>query len=128
MILLGSPPSPWNADGAAVLKQFLTSKIGRQALLQLVDRRPPLSVLPSAEQMALRSSAVAGYELALNTLLSLTEPPDDKGNQPVITYPDLDDDSLWPEPPKREEAPAPPPKPRERPAQPENIPSIGKPK
>lgn len=92
-MLLGDA-SPWNKDSAALLAQFIGSPVGQTFLAQLAAGRPSLSSSSDLHEVALQAKVVAGYENALNRILSLTEPPEESGSAETM-YPDLDDDSKW---------------------------------
>lgn len=120
-------PAKWNNDAAALLNQFLHTKTGRLFLLQLDYLRPGLSVSNATEPVALQAKYVGGYEDAVSNVIALSQPVQEDGTRILSDYPDLEDDSLWPELPKREEAQPPP---RERQARvipkPE-VPAVPKP-
>lgn len=87
-------PRPWNKDSAALLKQFLHTGTGRNFLLQLGFYRPAYGPGSVVEQTALQARFVAGYEFAVNHILSLAEPPPEALRTPE-QYPPLEDDSAW---------------------------------
>lgn len=93
-LLTGIEPKPWNKDSAALLKQFLHTGTGRVFIFQLAYFRPSLAAEKTVEATALQGKFVAGYEDALNRILSLAEPPIELERNPE-QYPPLDDDSLW---------------------------------
>jgi len=107
-------PANWNNDAALLLAQFLRSHTGRLFLQQLDFRRPAFSHSIRAEAVALQAKYVDGYEQAVSNVLELASPVSKSTGEPNPFYPELEDDSAWPELPKREEAPAPAPQRRAR--------------
>ncbi|HYG24449.1 MAG TPA: hypothetical protein VEH04_16850 [Verrucomicrobiae bacterium] len=90
--------APWNKSSSELLKQFLSTPVGRQFLLQLADHRPPLvSASSDVNQVALAAAEAVGFERAYNTILSLATPPVEESPE-TEHYPSLDDDSKWTEP------------------------------
>jgi hypothetical protein len=106
-MIIGNEPSKWNADAATLLRQFLNSKIGKVFLQQMGWKRPSFYQGLSLEETALQAKFVAGYEGAIANLLDLAQPPESDEKISIEQYPDIDDDSKWPEQPRQEEASAP---------------------
>jgi hypothetical protein len=102
-MIIGTP-SEWNADAAALLAQFLETGVGKLFLAQVAVQRPSLfrtaSGVPSdANLFALRASEVAGYERALDTILTLASPPANAAKV-IENYPPLDDEKAWEQKPE----------------------------
>jgi hypothetical protein len=97
-MLLGEPPR-WTADAAALLEQFLHTPTGRVFLAQIAAERPSLSGSASdVNEVALQAKLVRGYELAIDRIMSLTQPPPSENSgslQHSENYPPLDDDAAW---------------------------------
>jgi hypothetical protein len=88
----------WNKDASVLLKQFLLTTTGQVFMAELIARRPSFISRPAGrcEGVAMQSKMVEGYELAVQRILDLAEPPNDliEGAPPL--YPDLDaDDKVW---------------------------------
>lgn len=96
-MILGTPPG-WNADAAALLKQFLDSPVGGVFLAHLASHRPSFHPTTDLNSVALQAKEIAGFERAINTIIQLSEPPELTNDQPKISdaYPDLDDETKWP--------------------------------
>lgn len=94
-------PPPWNKDAAELLKQFFATGVGELFLAQLAAGRPTLlSGAASLEATALQAREAAGFERAINLVLSLQEAPVEPTKEPDH-YPPLEDDAQWEkEPPK----------------------------
>jgi hypothetical protein len=99
--MIPTKESDWTSGHATVLRQFLESPEGRDALALLASFRPAL--LDGAHQVKtlVRSGEVKGYELAITTLLSMVTPEFEKSlhkpKELEQSYPDLDDDTKWKE-------------------------------
>jgi hypothetical protein len=86
---------PWTKDSAALFKQFCESGVGQLFLATVISGRPSLlSGQADLEATALQAREVAGYERAVNLILSLMEPPIEAPSE-TENYPPLDDDSKW---------------------------------
>jgi hypothetical protein len=93
-MIIGNAPA-WSKDNAVLLAQFLSAGTGQLFLAQIAAMRPALLGDSSdVNAVALRGQFVAGYERALNNILTLTTPPETAEKQPD-NYPDLDDNAAW---------------------------------
>lgn len=93
-MILGTPPG-WSKGSAELLKQFLETQTGLLFLANLASARPSLSPDSDISAVALQAKFVAGYELAIERISSLTEPPIEDKDTGEETYPNLDDESKW---------------------------------
>lgn len=95
-MILREPPQ-WNKDAAALLRQFIETPTGQLFLAQIAFRRPNLLSSTDINAVALRAASVHGFEHALQTILSLIEPPveAERSEPETEAFPDLDDKSAW---------------------------------
>lgn len=94
-MIIGNAPA-WSKANAALLAQFISAGTGQLFVAQIAAMRPSLLADSSdLNAVALRGQLVAGYERALNNILSLAVPPPEADGKQIATYPDLDDDEAW---------------------------------
>jgi len=87
--------SEWDSTDAANLKAFLSTETAEKAFAIVADMAPSLLDGGDVNKTLVRSGEVKGYAAAISNLFELvTKKPE---SQPVSeTYPDLDNDALWP--------------------------------
>jgi hypothetical protein len=97
-MIIGQPPA-WTKDAAEIVQSFLRSPVGTAALAHIAARRPKLTVGTDVNAAALAGSAAAGYERCIDNFLSLADIPAAEGDAKPAddNYPDIDDNSKWPE-------------------------------
>lgn len=89
-------PQEWSSEHAQALKAALESDAVKLALEWVAFHAPKLLDGSDVNKTLVASGEVKGYSNALMELFSLTveQPAEVK---PPTNYPDLDDDSQWPE-------------------------------
>ena len=88
----------WTSDKAIALRELLENSVLQEALLHTHAMRPDLTRQGSIASRLTNAGVVAGYELFLENLVSLTV-EESKAPETSIQYASLDDDSKWPSPP-----------------------------
>lgn len=94
---MDNPPEQlsWNSEDTNLLRQFLETRSGSKVVAKLAESAPTLLDGGHANKTLVRCGELRGYQFALREILFLAYPPP---APPVETaaYPDLGDDSAWP--------------------------------
>lgn len=96
------PPSAktadWSSEDAQNLRGFLESVSGQRFLIHLAESCPELLGGGEINSILIRSGEVKGHSAVVNLVVSLTvEVPDTLPERKSERYPDIDDESKWPD-------------------------------
>lgn len=76
-------------------KQFLATRAGLRLIPKVAESLPSLLRKGETNDLLIRSGEVIGFQLVLQTLLSLAEPPAKETPLAPSPYPNLLDDDAW---------------------------------
>lgn len=76
-------------------KQFLATRAGLRLIPKVAESLPSLLRKGETNDLLIRSGEVIGFQLVLQTLLSLAEPPAEQAPLAPSPYPNLLDDAAW---------------------------------
>lgn len=103
---LSVKPLLWTPEDAAELRRFFGSPTGRRLAFALMIRTPaPIQTKVSTTTAEFELGCMRGFDYAVSTLNELAEVEQVvqatavTGSGRTSLYPDLDDDSAWPEDP-----------------------------
>ena len=86
----------WTQEDEALLRQFLNSNTGHKFLPKLAEAAPVLLDGGHANKTLVRNGELRGYQSALREIILLSQPPPSELKE-IRAYPDLTDDSAWPD-------------------------------
>lgn len=84
----------FTTDDIANWRSFLDTQTGQRLLPKLAEAAPILLDGENINQTLVRNGELRGFQLALKTLLELTEIPS-LPPAPIEAYPALENDSAW---------------------------------
>ena len=87
---------PWTSDDEANWREFLHTKTGSKLIPKLLEATPGLLPGGGTNEVLIRSGEVRGINLIAREMLSLTHAKPVAPTH-IENFPDLDDDSKWPE-------------------------------
>lgn len=96
MVEVSPDEIPWSSDDEANWRAFLQTKTGSKLLPKLLEVTPALLSGGGANEIFIRSGEVRGVQIIAREMFALTHA------KPLPSfmadaYPDLDDNSKWPE-------------------------------
>jgi hypothetical protein len=91
---------PWNSEDVTLFRQFLKTQTGKRFLPKIVESVPPLLAKGADNEILIRSGEVRGYQLAAQSILSLSVLEGAPIPATPTAYPPLDDDTQHPDTPK----------------------------
>lgn len=86
----------WSSDDTNLLRQFLETRTGQKFLPSLAQSAPTLFSGGDTNKILIRNGQLIGYQEAMQQINFLAYPPP-APPQTAAAYPDLDDDSAWPD-------------------------------
>ena len=96
MEITSSGPEWDLSEDREIWKQFLSTRTGSRLIPKVLESVPELLAKGHVNGILIRSGEVRGWQMAIQTLLSLSvpEPPPMTTERPTA-YPELDDDAKW---------------------------------
>lgn len=76
-------------------KQFLATRAGLRLIPKVAEHAPQLLGAGDTNAILIKSGELRGFQLAIQTLLSLAEPPPKEMPPERTAYPNLTDDAAW---------------------------------
>lgn len=76
-------------------KQFLATRAGLRLIPKVAEHAPQLLGAGDTNAILIKSGELRGFQLAIQTLLSLAEPPAKETPTAPTPYPNLTDDAAW---------------------------------
>lgn len=76
-------------------KTFLATRAGLRLIPKVAESLPALLRKGETNDILIRSGEVTGFQLALQALLALAQPPPKEAPPERVAYPALDDDAQW---------------------------------
>lgn len=77
------------------LKTFLATRAGTRLIPKVAEHAPQLLGAGDTNAILIKSGELRGFQLAIQTLLALAEPPPAQAPQAPVAYPNLTDDAAW---------------------------------
>lgn len=85
----------WDSLDFFALKTFLATRAGLRLIPRICESIPALLGKGESNEILIRSGELRGFQLAIQTLLSLAEPPPKEAPPERTAYPPLDADDQW---------------------------------
>lgn len=89
----------FDSDDRSKWKAFLQTRAGLRLIPKACEFTPGLLGSGDTNAILIKSGELRGFQLAIQSLLSLAEPPPPAPPPERNAYPSLTDDSAWPETP-----------------------------
>lgn len=76
-------------------KTFLATRAGLRLIPKVAEHAPQLLGAGDTNAILIKSGELRGFQLAIQSLLALAQPPPKEAPPERIAYPALDDDAQW---------------------------------
>lgn len=85
----------FDSDDRSKWKNFLSTRAGLRLIPKCAEHAPQLLGKGESNEILIRSGELRGFQIAIQSLLSLAEPPAPDAPPERTAWPDLMDDSAW---------------------------------